>query len=559
MALLLLCGAGTFPGWSTEGKAVRVGPSLDEEIVALFIAPTRSDKPFVSTDSTLYAYDAKGDGWTPVFRLLPGLSRVLAVEGYAKSSKVLYVAHTDGVSRTGDKGETWVESVPVGYRGDPVVNLRVNPVNREEALLATQDTLWRTRDYGERWTRLQTPWKDVRISGLAWSGGVRPIALVATADGLYLSVDAGSRWQRYTLPSSNISMLADASSLAVSATAMEDTWLIRAFDLNSPTRFFQEPLSLAQSPRMMAVDSEGRGVLWFAADNRIYVSSLQEPARAPVAIHETKKTIRNLSAHPRQASAIYWSEGGQLMRLDGGFGPFSNKLKEHLGAERFAEAEIAAVAAAAQDEPRAMAMAVVDDVAGSEPSARVAVAAALDYAGYDAKDMDSWRRNVRRRNWLPRLSVSVGRRDDGLRRYGLIRNTDRFGITRVGDLRRDEEIKNLDQAEIEVRWDLRELLFSGDQLDLSEEARRRSRYRNDLIQSVIELYYGRLQLLLDERLHGKEFSPDEAIRLHLEIVEQTDLLNQLCGDTIFKARADSNDGGNRASSEMMKTLEEDGQ
>ena len=123
-------------------------------------------------------------------------TRILGMATYAKSSKVLYVAHDRGVSRTGDGGVGWTTATPPGFTTAPkdFVALLVNPVDRKEAVLVLSQQAWATTDYGLRWQRLRCPETFSTIYGAAFGGEGHPWLSLVAREGVYHSANLGKSW-----------------------------------------------------------------------------------------------------------------------------------------------------------------------------------------------------------------------------------------------------------------------------------------------------------------------------------------------------------------------------
>ena len=91
----------------------------------------------------------------------------------------------------------------------------------------------------------------------------------------------------------------------------------------------------------------------------------------------------------------------------------------------------------------------------------------------------------------------------------------------------------MESFEFQVRWELGNLLFDPEQVDISEEVRRRAAQRNELIRELSDLYYERIKLKLQMQEEAPYLDRHDRLLLNLEIRRTTELLNQLCGETLF--------------------------
>jgi len=166
-----------------------------------------------------------------------------------------------------------------------------------------------------------------------------------------------------------------------------------------------------------------------------------------------------------------------------------------------------------------------------EPPLRIAIAAALDYAEFDPDDTAKWKANARKRNWLPDVRTYARRRQWPADVFTTVND----GTTIANDIHLSDREANLESFGVEFRWEFKNLRFDPEQIDISEETRRRASQRNDLIEDITKLYYKRIAMLVKLAGDTSALSVDELIELKLDAVEITHLMNALCDKDIFDA------------------------
>ena len=149
-SLFLFASTTVFVAAAIAADIENFGPSLDEDIVAIYVAPTRSDEPFVATAAQLLQYDKKEKAWQTRYSPPWSDAIIQGMSGYAKSSQMIYVVHTQGIAASRDGGQSWTESVPpdFGSATGKLVSVVVHPENRKEAVFAFENASWVSRDYG---------------------------------------------------------------------------------------------------------------------------------------------------------------------------------------------------------------------------------------------------------------------------------------------------------------------------------------------------------------------------------------------------------------------------
>ena len=514
-----------------------IGPPLEDDIVSVFIPPTRPTQPYVATKQGVFRLEEETNRWRRIYRLTWGGPTILGIKGYAKSSKVLYLVHGDGGARTKDGGETWSHFIPPGYEkaGDSFVDIVINPTNRKEAILARAHSAWVTQDYGSTWSALRLPSAAEPLVALGYAGGDDPLLVVATTQAVYQTKEVGTSW-RALMRNLNGPRLLDLSPTMPLAVIYDGSQFLRAFDLARPGHQINDEIRGFDDARTLTTDCGGRGAIWLASANEIRLHGLQVAGHAGTVIHHSAAPIRNLERHPRIPDVIFWTEGPQLYSLEQAFGALGTDLAAQLSSDQFnqgAEGLVASTNGEVDPPVRQEAERLLNELLALQPPLEEVVAAALSYADYRRHETEKWKANVRRRHLIPQLEIGLRSREGTVDRNERVVHVDRFGVAKLDDLREDDDIESLDDFRVELRWNLTNLLFDRDQVSISRESRGRADQRNDLISKISKLYYDRLDMLIEEKLEGDHLELRERIKLELRIRETTDLLNQLCGQNLF--------------------------
>jgi hypothetical protein len=168
---------------------------------------------------------------------------------------------------------------------------------------------------------------------------------------------------------------------------------------------------------------------------------------------------------------------------------------------------------AAEPGRRAAPRGVLAELPADPPIERVH-RAALDFLDLGPARIEEMRRGVRRRGWLPELALvgaAARDRDEG-------RAFDESFVS--GALRqlvdRDEGASNDNALSLSFTWDLADLAFHPEQIDISREAREVIELRDDVLDEITHLYFERRRVLVE--LAGAE-TPADAIRLRLRAAE----------------------------------------
>jgi hypothetical protein len=160
--------------------------------------------------------------------------------------------------------------------------------------------------------------------------------------------------------------------------------------------------------------------------------------------------------------------------------------------------------------------------------------AALGHLGLGATAVNGLRRGVARRGWLPIVVLRLARARDEDR----FRDEDEAFVS--GDVRRttDRERRSARDFEssLSFSWDLGDIAFHPEQVDVSREAREVIKLRDDVLDEVNQLYFERRRVLAE--LAARPDAPaEERFRLQLRAAELAAGIDSWTGGWFSRARA----------------------
>jgi len=175
--------------------------------------------------------------------------------------------------------------------------------------------------------------------------------------------------------------------------------------------------------------------------------------------------------------------------------------------------------------------------ASEEPSVLQVQRAAIRYLDLAPERVRALQRGLRRRGWLPtfelRGAYGGGRRRQRDYDEAYTYDAPRLFLDRLQERSRDFAVSTV------LAWDLGDLAYHPESIDLSKEAREIIELRDDVLDEVTQLYFERKRALLE--LESEPRPPaDEAARLRLRADELASGLDAWTGGWWSRARATSN-------------------
>lgn len=544
LALLLI-----FP--ATIGGAATIapfGPPVESDIVSAFIPPTRSDDPYIATEQSVLRWDADTESWKTIYSLPWSNARILAVSGYEKSSKPVYVVHSAGIARSSDAGESWIESVPTGFAAaaDGMIEILVNPAERQHAVLLTGPAAWETTDYGATWTKLYSAGTDDPIVGggfLVQPSDDASALLLATRASLFRFQGIPlARFSEWSAPYPLSRLIAHPRDPVAFVQMAADRWTILAAPFAGEL-LSTEPVKLAGSG--FAPNRAGSSSLWIAENNRVEIASLiADPVQSLPVVTDLPAPARTLLPHPDDQDSVYLYQGPQLHLIDDAFkgvppefilpAPRPDSAEGlRWPSETLATGETPGAAAVSGSKEQTET--ALEAIIAKQPPFYLVAGKAVRFAFGRPVDFAKWQRQARRRYWLPELRVQGGVRERNTDNHRIIESVDQFGNPREPeDLNLPDDIRSLGYAAIVLEWDLYNLLFDDDQVDVHRERRYTQKQRRELVEDLSKLYHARIQKIAEKEGLFGEPSPQQHARLVLQINELTEIINGFCGENIFQ-------------------------
>lgn len=510
-------------------------PPLPEEITSLFIPPTRSDEPYAATPHAIYRFEPARNAWNPIYASSASQSTIQNISGYAKSSKVLYVAHSKGAAITTDEGVSWKECDLPDFPADAghSVGVTVHPADRKEAVLAWHTGAWITRNYGESFTKLDLPENSYPIHAARFIGGDNATLVLRTPNHLLLQTPGSASWIRIPTPAATQTGFACSMDPAVVLLPAPSECTI--IDVNQPGMTGTQPCPPDFTAVETAADPTTPSSIWSLSNNQISLTQIgNNPASRT--LYESKDAIEHLTPHPRLAGALYWSEDTQIMLLTNAVeltattpGAAINLTSLSMGPIEILSQDASQTSQASAVDPQT----IINEVMQEQPPLNLVLDSAIKHSDFTPDELAEWKKKVRTRNLLPTLRVGGGARELPYDETIIVSETDRYGITTQNDLRLSDSVRSFGYVAAFVEWDLGKLLYDPEQVDINKEKRYSSKARNDLVKMVNGLYFERINSLAKYRLHESRMSPDDKITALLNIQENRALLNNLCGAELF--------------------------
>ncbi len=519
------------------------GDALPEPVVSMNIPDTRGENPYAATAKDLYRFNENAPHWEKLYTVPNPKVRILKIAGYPRSSKVIYLVHSDGVARSGDGGESWVESRPMGFPegGEGVFDLIVNPIERQHAVLLTDVAAWETIDYGTTWSQLfSTSKEDPLIAGgfLSQTFSDNTDLILATRSGCIQFKGKPLLLQAaWTAPDPVTAMLVHPKDSVVALQFAPGEWVrFEAPSTGALTTTDRVQLDTADT---VAFNQIGTSTLWLANDKALSLVSLQ-PGSASETITELPGTCPQLIPHPRVPDSLYLYSGAQVYRLNEAFSSVSPDLIESTDtladtASHSWTLEEGSKLASNVENSGADLEAQLDAIIAQQPSFQRALQQVLIFSRSDPTRFKKWDQQARKRHWLPKLRVLGGVTERNTDSHTLYTPVDNFGFP--GDtksLSLSDDKRTFANGYLMLEWDLSEIVFDDEQRRIDSERRDDVEHRRELVEDLSELYYTRIQKIAEKQgLFGKP-SSEQNLRLYLEIKNLTETLNGYCGMDFFK-------------------------
>ncbi len=160
--------------------------------------------------------------------------------------------------------------------------------------------------------------------------------------------------------------------------------------------------------------------------------------------------------------------------------------------------------------------------------------AALAYLDLRSERVAALRTGVARRGWLPLVSLRLARAHDRDDSRDLDEAFTSGALRRLTDRTRSEARDF--EASLTLSWDLGDVAYHPEQIDVSREAREVIKLRDDVLDEVTQLYFERRRVLV-ELAARPAAPPEEELRLRLRAAELAAGIDAWTGGWFQRARA----------------------
>ncbi len=188
----LVAAADSFGDWQVMGPT-------GGDVRVIVVDPKDKDRLYVSTlDGQIHTSANAGKSW----RLLVNLNQPelildqLLVD--ARDSKIIYTSghrhkQPGGFFRSTDGGATWKESKEL--RQESIHSMTQSDKDPSVILVGTTHGVWKSKDSGESWKKVESPTMPVNIDSLAMDPRNTETMYAGTWWRAYKSTDAGKNWR----------------------------------------------------------------------------------------------------------------------------------------------------------------------------------------------------------------------------------------------------------------------------------------------------------------------------------------------------------------------------
>jgi hypothetical protein len=493
---------------------------------AIAIDPANSKRVIAGAVNGLYLSLDGGENWSKADGLLEAIAPCildLAVDPINPNQ--IYAATLDSklLSST-DGGRTWNKvEVAAGEVGDDsVLAVAVHPFDPNVVYAGTMKALYKSRDGAATWKKI---YPEIDVCRSIAIEPVHPsVMYLGTASGLYKSGDGGASWMNVGVETLSGKQVCEVTVAPADSTAVYAATTDGIYGSSDRGISWQKLSKDAQVKGAMALafDPVNSATVWAATASGLYKTAVAQAQKAESTV-PGEAPVDTLSLEDESAPA--GEEGPPVPTVD--------DVKIILG--QFSH----------------------------EPTVQEIQEVAMRFAEVHPDLIESWRKGAKWRGLLPEFTFRVDfdrqnqteyrerdevetkdrelyseQRSDGteitpvtgltLQTTVAYTNEDRFDtevLSRIDNnarRRRDRDIR------FQFEWELGDLLYSKDQVRISDEARDLVELRNDVLEEVTQFYFQRRQLQIELLLSPPE-DLRERLRMELQLQEVTANVDYLTG------------------------------
>ena len=503
-----------------------------------------------------HAASAGGPTWAPLGVIFHQTAvSTVAVDRRAPAS--MYAATVDTVYRSSDGGLAWQSRLHVPGQGS-ILDLAVDPFDTHHVLVATDHGLYASSDAGDHWQHLirsSTSFQSANLLFLPHPSQKGFVFLGNDAE-LLISSDGGQHWRSVegALPKSPIRQLAAYPAHEATVFALTDRGLFSSADAGhswsairyptQPTRDTHDPedspetaLDDADEDRRLmslAIDPEPPYAVYVATGRSLW-RSIDEGANWQPVPSLGLTLDKRVLLHVHAPAVLYAATANGIAR----YLPQQARWESvpvglptaHV--RRLASTPTAILAATdqglyilnfnheeASDDRPSPRLAILGDFA-YEPSIEAVQDRAMKYAEVEPDKIRRWRRQLRLKALLPTLGITRARDDDTY--VTSIGSTTNPAFDRIVTAKDPSSSLNFS-----LHWDLSDLLWNKDQLDIDNRSRLTTQLRDDILDDATRSYFERRRLQV-ELLHHPPQDPHAQLEKELRLQELTAMLDGLTG------------------------------
>ena len=163
----------------------------------------------------------------------------------------------------------------------------------------------------------------------------------------------------------------------------------------------------------------------------------------------------------------------------------------------------------------------IDDRSKKEPSIDLILEWAIEYADVNQTKINNWYNKSKKRNFLPKVSFKVEEDRSKTIQYEMYKSLDKLYI--IPNKRTDD--KDVDWS-INLSWELSNLLWTEDQIDINLRSRLIVELRDDIIHLITRIYFEREKLKIElNKIVQNEGREEMYIEKYFRIKELTAIIN----------------------------------
>ena len=482
-------------------------PENDFRAVAVY--PKDGNGIYVGSSKSLYRSVDGGGTWRKILSLHGTLKEVHQIQ---ITPQEIWVASDSGLYDSFDKGETWEKSFgALGGKGERVLSIALG---KEGIMWAgTGGGLFQSEDRGRNWSRVPGALSNQEIIFIATDRGGKVFA--ATPSGLYRSTDLAENWERIFVTS-----VAEKKGEGSDEGGEEDTEESETDSSRVLSIWIRNgnPEEIILGTRKGVFHSTDDGKQWtrVGEEREMTVNALFE--QGGVLYAATEKGV--FAFKDKWEDLSQGLTQGQVNALTGMSHPLTLWAAGRGGIFRRKE-EVSFAGLKENDADKVL------HYFDQEPSIQEIQEAAIRYAEVHPEKIALWRKAASRKAYLPTLSTGVDLDNN--------RNTaiDTGGTTQPDFFIVGPDDRNFNW-DVNLSWDLGELIWNGDQTSIDVRSRLMVELRDDVLDEVTRLYFERRRLQITLLLEPPE-TVREKVEKTLRLSELTAGIDALTGNYLSRA------------------------